>query len=105
MNGKAKEWMSRILPVFVVLLFAGLLADAFSGFEVIRRSGSVFGGIGMLLVLGVLYIFVEEVGSRVAEIDSTEQPLPRRVLNLFVFLVSMVVVATVFYYVFSFFKI
>jgi len=101
MKGKTKEWISRIPPVLIVLLFAGFLADAFSGFAVIRHAGSVVGGIGGLLLLGVLYLCAECVGERVTDMDTTEQPLLRRIFNLLVLLVSMALIGALFYYVLS----
>jgi len=101
MKEKTKEWISRIPPVLILLLFAGFLADAFSGFAVIRHAGSVVGGIGGLLLLGILYLFAECVGDRVTDMDSTEQPLLRRVFNLCVLLLAMALIGALFYYVLS----
>ena len=97
-----KKWIPRILLLVLVLLFLGVLTDALTGFTVIRHSDSVFGSIGALLILGVLYLFAEGLGERVADIDKTEQPLWRRVFNLCVLLLAMVVIGGVFYYVLNY---
>ena len=56
-------------------------------------SNSVFGSLGVLLILGVLRLFGEGLGERITNIDKIEQPLWRRVLNLCVLLLVIMVIS------------
>ena len=99
------NWIRRTIVGVLFLLFFGVLLDAYTGFSVIRKSSSILGGIGTLLMLGVLYLFGEGVGELVSGIDKVGQPLWRRTLNLVVLLSAVALVCGLFYYAFSFIQI
>ena len=88
-----------------LVLFLGVLVDAFSGFTAIRGAQPIIGSIGMLMLLGSLYFIGEGIVTSVEEIDQVTQPLWRRVINLFLLLSIVGLLMLVFYYVFNFFKI
>ena len=103
MNKKEKpEWITRIIIMILLLLFLGFLVDASTGFGVVQKSGSILGGVGILLTLGLLYLFGEGIGELVSGIDKVEQPLWRRTFNLAILLAAVGIVCGVFYYVLSY---
>ena len=98
MREKKTSWPFRLIVLFIFTLFLGLIFDAFSGFHFVQESNSVLGAIGILIVLGILYLVGDCIVTGVASIDKAEHPLWRRAFNLFVLLVTTGLLAIMVYY-------
>jgi hypothetical protein len=97
--------IKHIISCLLLVIFVGLLWDGTSGFPILRESSGVLTAIGSLFVLGILYICGEGLGEWVGSKDKTSQPLLRRIFNLFLLLLFIVLFSFVAYKILMFFNI
>ena len=100
MNKKQK--LRLIITVILVLLFIGLLIDAFSGFYILRYSKTIYGGIVGMLLLGALYLFGEAGTKWIDSKDDVFHPLYKRVFHLALLLLFIGVIMVISWAVFKF---
>ena len=70
----------------IVLLFLGLLIDAFAGFYVLRNAKSIFWGVVGLFILSLFYLIGEAISEWISSKDKVSHPLYKRAFHLLILL-------------------
>lgn len=91
-----------IVIIFGLLLFIGILIDAFNGFYIFREAKSIFLGIFGLLILSLFYLVGEAVSGWIDSKDNVSHPLYKRFFHLILLLISAGIVMTLAYFTITF---
>ena len=105
MHQSKRLTIKTILIGIVILPLFGLLYDAYSGFNVLRNSKSIYGITVGLMVTVILALAGEYVSEVINSKDKVTDPLYKRAFHLFILLASAAVIGFLYWFIFHYFEI
>ena len=100
--GENESRLKRIAIGVSILILFGVFIDAIGGFQILRSSKTIFHGIISIIILNVLYLFVEGIEDWINDKDDVKHPLYKRVYHLILLLFSAAVICGLYIFLFRF---